>query len=244
MTNKKIKPIVIGGFCKSGTTVISKCLAYCLDMDWQNEIREAWHIDKYASSENPQGEIQASIKQNKEDRIIKANVKDKKVIKFPQAIYVPNLIVPKAHLIIVVRHPADTICAYLERKHEFKFLKFPWLEIQTMSKRWNYAYLSLQFVNPTEYCVIKYEDFVTSPEKVINFICLFVGIKQKRRLPNWHTKQVLPYFDFDKKGRPVRGIGRSKLSLTARQIHRVLKNCRLAINLLSVSNPKIAEYLK
>lgn len=241
---RKFKPIVVGGFCKSGTTAIAKCLAYCLSIEWQNEIREVWHLDKYAANKNPQKEIQARLKKNKEDKIINSNLGNKKLIKFPQAVYVPDLIMPKAYLVVVIRHPADTICAYLERKHEFKYLKFPWSEIQTMSKRWNYAYLSLQFVNPRRYLLVRYEDFVCSPKKTIADICTFVGRKQKRRVPKWYTKQALPYFNLDKKGRPIRGVRRSELSLTKNQIHRILKICQPAIKFLVNSNPSIIGYLK
>lgn len=244
MAAKKAKPIVIGGFCKSGTTVIAKCLAHCLGIGWQNEIREVWHIDTYATKNNPQKEIHARLKQNKEDKIITSNLKGEKLIKFPQAVYVPDLITPKAYLIIIVRHPADTICAYLERKHKFKSLKFPWSEVRNMSKRWNYAYLSLHFADADEYRVVRYEDFVISPKKVIPNLCAFIGKRQKKGLPHWYTEQALPYFNFDKKGRSIRGIGRSNLSLTKSQMHQVLKICLPAIKLLTVSHSGITEYLQ
>lgn len=244
MAMKKLKPIVVGGFCKSGTTAIIKCLAYCLNIEWQNEIREVWHLDRYAANKKPQKEIQTRLRQNKEDRIIIQNLKNKKLIKFPQAVYVPDLIVPRAYLVVVVRHPADTICAFLEREYKFKSLKFPWSKIQTMSERWNYAYLSLQFVSPSRYCLIRYEDFVLCPTKTIVNVCDFVDKKQKRAIPEWNTKQALPYFNFDKKGRPIRGIGRSELSLTKNQISHVLKICQPAIKFLANSNPDIIDYLK
>lgn len=244
MATKKSKPIVVGGFCKSGTTAITKCLAHCLNIEWQNEIREVWHLDRYATNKNPQKEVQVRLRQNNEDKYISSNLKSGKLIKFPQAIYVPDLIVSRAYLVVVVRHPADTICAFLEREHKFKSLKFPWSEIQTMSKRWNYAYLSFRFVNPNRYRLVRYEDFVLYPEKTIIDICAFVDRKQKRAIPEWHTKQALPYLNLDKKGRPIRGIGRSKLSLTKSQIYRVLKICRPAIKFLANSNPDIIGYLK
>lgn len=244
MAIKKLKPIVVGGFCKSGTTAITKCLAHCLNIEWQNEIREVWHLNKYATSKNPQKEVQARLRQNNEDKIISSNLRNKELIKFPQAVYVPDLIVPRAYLVVVVRHPADTICAFLEREHKFKSLKFSWSEIQTMSERWNYAYLSLRFVNSSRYCLIRYEDFVLHPAGTITDICAFVDRKQKRAIPKWHTKQALPYFNLDKKGRPIRGMGRSKLSLTKNQIHRVLKICQPAIKFLANSNSDIIRYLK
>ncbi len=244
MVTKKLKPIVICGFCKSGTTAITKCLAHCLRVEWQNEVRAVWHIDTYATKDNPQKEIHARLKKNKKDKVISLNLKNKELIKFPQAIYVPDLIVPQSCLVVIARHPADTICAYLERKHEFKTLKFSWSEVQMMSKKWNYAYLSLQFVRPKQYRLIRYEDFILCPEKVISSVCSFTGRKQKMGIPNWHFKQALPYFHLDKKGRPVRGVGRSKLSLTKEQTRQILTICQPAIKSLAASNSKIIEYLK
>jgi len=151
MATRKIKPIIVCGFCKSGTTAVTECLAHCLGVEWQNEIRDVWHIDTYATKDSPQKEIHARLKKNKEDKIISFNLKNKKLIKFPQALYIPDLVVPNAYLVVAVRNPADTICAYLERKHDFKTLKFSWSEVQRMSEKWNYAYLSLRFVRPKQY---------------------------------------------------------------------------------------------
>ncbi len=226
-------PIVVAGFCKSGTTAISKCIAHCLGLEWQNEIRECWHIDHYAKYEEPQREIQEKISETGEFIHISDALLKKRVIKFPQGVYIPDMICDKASLIIVARDPADTICAYLERKYDFASLSYPIQEVFEMAKRWNYAYSSLKYVSPADYMVVQYEDFISNPETVLKSTCLFSGYIQQYALPEWQNKQALPYFNIDANGHPVRGVGRSALSLSSSQIKKVSRMCQPSLNLLT-----------
>lgn len=239
--SSKHLPIVVAGFCKSGTTAISKCIAHCLKLEWQNEIRTCWHIDQYAKYNEPQREIHERMDETGEFKYVLDALTKKRVIKFPQGVYIPDMIADKARLIIVVRNPADTICAYLERQHHFESLSYPIQEIVETAKKWKYAYSSLKYVPPADYLVVRYENFVSSPETVLENICLFSGYMQQRRLPEWQKTQALPYFNIDSNGRPIRGIGRSALSLSLSQMKEVSRICQTILRSLTTNNVVTSE---
>lgn len=219
-------PIVVAGFCKSGTTAISRCVAYCLGLELQNEIRECWHIDQYAKYDEPRREIHERMNETGEFKQVLDALIERRVIKFPQGVYILDMIADRAHLIVVVRDPADTICAYLERQHNFESLSYPNQEIFETAKKWNYAYSSLQYVFPADYMIVRYEDFVLNPETVLKNICGFSGYLLQCALPEWQNTQALPYFNIDSGGRPVRGIGRSALSLSPIQMKEISRICQ------------------
>lgn len=229
-------PIVVAGFCKSGTTGISKCIAHCLGLEWQNEIRACWHIDQYAQYNESRREIHERMNKTGEIQYVSDSLFEKKVIKFPQGVYIPDMIADKAHLIIVVRDPADTICAYLERQHNFESLSFPIQEVFETAQKWNYAYSSLTYVSPSDYMIVRYEDFISNPETMMKSVCLFSGYMQKCALPEWQNEQALPYLNIVRNGHPIRGIGRSALSLSPSQIKEVSRICHATVHNLTNSD--------
>ena len=61
---EKNPQILICGHCKSGTTIIAKTLAYCANLELQNEVRLLWGITRLADlSQDPNGIIATTMRQ-------------------------------------------------------------------------------------------------------------------------------------------------------------------------------------
>ena len=113
--------ILICGFCKSGTTIITKTFAHCVGLNWQNEIKCLWGISDYADIDTfPNDSIAETVLTNGQWNDAQKIIAVHPIVKFPDWILLLNLFPKTMKVICVIINPVDAICAYLERKHEFK----------------------------------------------------------------------------------------------------------------------------
>lgn len=227
------KRVLICGFSKSGTTIIAKTFAHCVGLDWQNEIRSLWGISNYANLESmPDGSVASKVLKNEQWKNVKKIIEKTPIIKFPEGILILSLFPKTMDLVCIIRNPLDAICAYLERKHEFKTVAFSTDEIVTVAKDWNYHILSTTLIQ-RPILFVCYEEFVENPKKVIEQMASFCVLDTKQSMPDWISEQAQKYDKFVPGGQPIRGPGRYELSMRDKNIiNKVMDLCRLSINYL------------
>lgn len=225
--------ILICGFSKSGTTIIAKTFSYCVDLNWQNEVKPLWGISNYANFESaPDGSVAKRVFESKQWESAKEFFRKTPIIKFPEGILILSLFPKTTNVICVIRNPLDTFCAYLERKHEFKTVNFSMEEIIKVAKDWNYQILSIGLAQ-RPICFICYEKFIDNPEEAIKKIAYFCGLEIKKSMPDWVSEQAQEYKNLVPSGQQIRGPGRFKLSIQNKNvISQVIALCYPALNYL------------
>lgn len=233
LTKEKNPQVLICGYCKSGTTIIAKTYAYCVNLSLQDEVRKLWGITKLADvSQTPNGNMAILVQKKGLWKHALLCIQQKPILKFPEGVLILDLFPMFIRIICVIRHPLDTICAYLERKHEFKALKFSEEELISIAHEWNYYILSIR-QSEKEFLLISYESFVSDPESVIKQIADFSGHTIRNSVPVWVAEQAQKYLKFVPEGQPVRGRGRYKMSIKDDSImQRILEVCFPALDFL------------
>lgn len=235
--------VLICGYCKSGTTIITKTFAHCVGQKWKNEARSLWGIGEEIDRSLPLTNFHSRLGENGKWQFAQEEITSDPVLKFPEGILIVDLFPPNTSAVCVVRNPLDTVCAYLERLHEFKTLEFTPDELVSRAADWNYHYLaSGQARRKIQY--VRYEDFVQTPDETIRRISDYVDMPMKNNLPDWIEEQALPYHKFLADGHEVRGIGRFNLSIKSpREVDLVLETCRPALDFLNTQGINFKDVL-
>jgi len=241
-TNPKI---LFCGYCKSGTTIITKTFAHCMDTPWKNEIKRLWGIGKLIDRGKSLNQFQNWFSKEQEWLNAQHEIGSFPILKFPEGILIIDLFPPNTSIVCIVRHPLDTICAYLERQHEFKTLSFSQNEILKIAEDWNYHYLATKKTK-RPIIFVRLESFITQPQIVISDISYAIHLPIKKSLPEWINKQVTPYFRYVPTGHKIRGIGRYKLSIKSQKVVKsILSVCDPALSHLRINGinfDDIADY--
>ncbi|MEW6617675.1 MAG: sulfotransferase domain-containing protein [Patescibacteria group bacterium] len=223
---------VFCGYCKSGTTIITKTFAYCVASPWKNEVKGLWGISRLIDRDKSLGQFQNQFLKDQRWLNAQQEIRSLPLLKFPEGILIIDMFPAQTSVVCIARNPLDTICAYLERQHKFKTLVFSQDEILERAKDWNYHYLATQNAK-RPIVFVKYEDFVNHPQMVINVISHAIKLPLERAIPEQVNEQALPYFKYVPEGHEVRGIGRYKLSIKPQEIVKsVLDVCKPALDYL------------
>ncbi len=230
MTSIKIYPqAVFCGYCKSGTTIITKTFAYCAAITWKNEVEELWGISRLIDRDKSLERFQNQFSSDQRWLDAQQEISSSPLLKFPEGILIIDMFPAQTSVVCIARNPLDTICAYLERQHKFKTLNFSQNELLERAEDWNYHYLATQNTR-RPIVFVKYEDFVVQPQIVIDGIASAINLPLKKTVPEQVNEQAIPYFRYVPGGHKVRGIGRYKLSIKSQEIIKsVLNICKPAL---------------
>lgn len=232
------------GYSKSGTTIIAKTIAHCLNQPWNNEVRELWGIGATINRTRPLNEFHDQFKNSDRWTNAQQNVALAPILKFPEGMLIIDLFPPETSTVCVVRNPLDNVCAYLERKHEFTTLDFTTEELISRAEDWNYHYLSAgQASRLVKF--VRYEDFIVDPNGLVRDVSNFLNQPILNQLPDWVNEQAQPYYRYVSEGHEIRGAGRYELSIKSQQVKdSALEACQPALEYLKTVGIRFEEVLK
>jgi hypothetical protein len=95
-----------------------------------------------------------------------------------QKISVIKKYVPDAKFIHIVRNGSDVVASLYEVTQKYpKVWRGPW-DIDTCIDRWiNDIEITRRYINQPNHTLVRYEDLVANPEKVLRKLCEFIGVE-------------------------------------------------------------------
>ena len=97
---------------------------------------------------------------------------------------------PDAKFIHILRNGMDTIASMYEATRSFNELWGPGWDLNHCIERWEHAMLtSHKYVNKSNHILVKYEELLDDPKKILGEICKFMGIEYDgKMLVNYQEK--------------------------------------------------------